>query len=148
MTASRGSGRPDTMSGRILMTIGILIYGLAVPILEVNETHLFNPEWTPHARLHEAWQLATNTSLAAYSLWLVWVRGTVRLPGILAIFVTGGFMLAYVFRGVYDGSMVLSDGSEKLVFGISIGVVGFGLVLALSIAAMLLESRRAIPAAP
>jgi hypothetical protein len=129
------------MTARILITVGVLIYGLVVPILEVNATHVFNPEWTPHARLHEVWQLATNTSLAAYSLWLVWGKGAIRLPGILAVFITGGFLFAYAIRGVYDGSMVLSDGSEKLVFGISIGVVGFGLVWVLAIAAMVLEGR-------
>ena len=36
---------------------------LGVPILDINATHVFNPDWTPHVRIHEVWQLLTNSSL-------------------------------------------------------------------------------------
>lgn len=44
-----------TVIPKLLVTIGILFYALAVPLLEINATHVFNPEWVPHARLHEVW---------------------------------------------------------------------------------------------
>ena len=62
------------MIARILVTVGIVLYAVAVPVLEINDTHVFNPEWVPHARLHEVWQLVTNTAFGALSLWLVWFR--------------------------------------------------------------------------
>lgn len=128
---------------KMLVTLGALIYGLLVPILEINGSHLFNPDWVAHARLHEAWQLTTNSALAAFCLWLTWARGDVRLPSVLAVFVTGGFLFAYAARHVYGGSMVHPDGSEKLLMGVNLGVVIFALVAALSVLTLLLEHRAA-----
>lgn len=128
---------PLVQMAKILITLGALIYGLAVPILEINATHVFNPEWPPHARLHEVWQLITNSSLALLALWLAWFRNEVRLASVLAILVTGGFLIAYAIRNTYGGSMILSDGSEKMISGINLGVAGFGLVIALSASALL-----------
>lgn len=130
------------MIAKVLVTAGVLAFGLLVPVLEINSSHVFNPEWAPHARLHEVWQLATNTALAVFCLWLVWGKNNIRLPGVLTLFITGGFLFAYTIRGVYGGSMVLSDGSEKAWMGINLGVVVFGLVVILSVLAMVLDGRR------
>lgn len=120
------------MMTRILVTIGIVLYAVVVPVLEVNDTHLFNPAWVAHARLHEAWQLATNSLIGAFCLWRVWARDDVRLPSVLALMVTGGFMVAYVFQAAYGGSMVHADGSEKTLAGLNVGVIGFGFVMVVS----------------
>jgi hypothetical protein len=132
------------MLSKLLITIGIIFYGVAVPILEVNPTHVFDMTWTSHERLHEVWQLTTNSSIAVYCFWLVWVREKTQLPGILGLLVTGGFLLAYVIRSGYGGSMVLSDGSEKTVFGANLGLVGFGVVVILTIIAMVIDNRKTI----
>ncbi len=135
------------MLSRLFSTLAILLFALAVPLLEVNATHVFNPDWPAHARLHEVWQLITNSALGVVALWWVWVRGDVRLPALLTVLVTGGFLAAYLLRSGYGGSMVLSDGSEKLVLGLSIGVVGFGAAMTFSLIAVLLDRRRSRPAA-
>ena len=49
-----------------------IIFIILVPFLEISDTHLLNPDWPAHARLHEAWQLLTNASLSALALLLVW----------------------------------------------------------------------------
>jgi hypothetical protein len=123
---------------KLLITLGALLYGLGVPLLEINPTHVFNPSWEAHARLHEVWQLTTNSALALLSLWLVWVRNNIRLPSILAMLVTGGFLFAYLVRDGYGGSMVLSDGSEKMLFGLNLGAFAFSLVFLLSLLAWFL----------
>ncbi len=130
------------MISKLLVTVGILFYALVVPIFELNETHLFNPSWEPHVRLHEAWQLATNCAIGLFSLWLLWWRGNVRLSSLMTFFVTGGFLLAYVLRDSYGGSMVLSDGSEKLIFGINLGLLAYSLAIALALLAIALDVRR------
>lgn len=56
------------MFAKLLVTVGIVFYALVVPIFEINASHVFNPHWPPHARLHEVWQLATNCALGAFSL--------------------------------------------------------------------------------
>lgn len=126
---------------KLLITLGALLYGLGVPLLEINPSHVFNPSWEAHARLHEVWQLTTNSALALLSLWLVWVRNDIKLPSILAMLVTGGFLFAYLVRDGYGGSMVLSDGSEKLLFGLNLGAFVFSLVFLLSLLALYLGRR-------
>lgn len=59
------------------------------------------------------------------------LMGRLRVGSLLSMLVTGGFLFAYCARHLYGGSMVLSDGSEKLVQGINLGLFAFGMVFVL-----------------
>ena len=131
------------MLAKILLTIGILVYAVAVPLLEINATHVFNPEWPPHARLHEVWQLASNSMLGVLALWLTWRKHEVLLPALLATAVMGGFLFAWLASDLYGGSMALSATTpERTLLGINIGVVGALLVLGTSAAAVIIAGPR------
>lgn len=130
------------MVAKLLVTVGIVFYAVIVPILEVNDSHVFNQAWAPHARLHETWQLFTNTALGVFSVWLVWVKDNLRLASLLTAFVTGGFLMAYWLRDGYGGSMVLSDGSEKMILGVNLGLFAYTLAIALVGIALALERRK------
>lgn len=121
------------LADRIILSFVIILYAVGVPWLEINDTHVFNPAWVAHARLHEVWQLATNSALGALSLWLIWVRRQICLPAVIALLIMGGFFVAYLLRDSYGGSMLHADGSEKLAFGINIGVLGFGIATLLAV---------------
>lgn len=122
------------MLDRLLLTIGVVLYAIVVPYLEINDTHVFNPAWVAHARIHEVWQLFTNSSLGVVALWLTWMDPSGRgKASVIALLVTGGFLAAYVLQDLYGGSMVHPDGSEKTLFGINVGVIGFGWVFASAI---------------
>jgi len=127
------------MTQKFLLTVCILLFGAVVPYLEINHTHVFNPTWPAHARLHEVWQLVTNSTIAVFCLWRVWWRCDLRLPSLLTIFVTGGFLVAYLIRDGYGGSMLHSDGTERLVLGINIGVLGFGITIGISTCVLLID---------
>ncbi|GAB4234578.1 MAG: hypothetical protein Tsb0034_08290 [Ekhidna sp.] len=114
---------------RFSITFSVLLYAVAVPILEINDTHVFNPDWTPHVRIHEVWQLITNSSLGVFSLWLTWKNGKHIFASVISILITGGFLVAYSIQDLYGGSMKYLDGSEKVVLGINIGVLGFGVAI-------------------
>ncbi|MDD2058911.1 hypothetical protein N5D52_23285 [Pseudomonas sp. GD03860] len=133
------------MLAKCLVTVGIVFYAVVVPILEINQTHVFNQAWDPHARLHETWQLFTNTSIGAFSVWLVWGKGDLRLASLLTLFVTGGFLMAYWLRDGYGGSMVLCDGTEKMIMGINLGLFAYLLALALAGLAVMLQKHRQQP---
>jgi hypothetical protein len=133
------------MTARLLVTFGILLYAFAVPVLEVNATHLLNPYWVAHARLHEAWQLATNTSIGLLSLWLAWRRNEIRIPAFLTFTVAGGFLVAYALRDAYGGSMRHTDGSELTALGFNVGVIGFGVAVALAAIALVLARNSRAP---
>ncbi|WP_127141500.1 hypothetical protein [Flagellimonas marinaquae] len=119
---------------KTIITFSIVLYAIVVPFLEINDTHVFNPDWTPHAKIHEVWQLITNSAIGVLCLWLVWVKKEFRLSALLSMLVTGGFLLAYSLQNLYGGSMKYLDGSEKTILGINIGVVGFGLAFILLLA--------------
>lgn len=129
------------MIAKLLVTIGVVFYAVLVPILEINETHVFNQAWAPHARLHETWQLFTNTAIGVYSVWLVWIKGDLKLASLLTLFVTGGFLMAYWLRDGYGGSMVLTDGSEKMILGINLGLFAYTLAILLAGIAIAMERR-------
>jgi hypothetical protein len=116
---------------KALITLGILVYGLLVPILEVNPSHVFNPDWPAHALLHEVWQLITNSMLGLYCLWRTWVKKDLMLSSVIGMFVTGGFLLAFLLKESFGGSMVHPDGSEATLMGINAGVIVFTLVFAI-----------------
>lgn len=129
------------MFQRLLITFCILLYAVGVPVLEINDSHVFNPNWTPHAKIHEVWQLTTNSALGVLSLWLIWKKSSVMLGAIISLAVTGGFLFAFAIRDLYDGSMKYLDGSEKTIFDVNIGVAGFGLAILLLLLSIVLEYR-------
>jgi hypothetical protein len=114
-----------------IITFSIILYAIVVPYLEINATHVFNPDWTPHVRIHEVWQLITNSSIGILCLWLVWFKKDTKISSILSLFITGGFLLAFTLQEYYGGSMKYLDGSEKTFLGINIGVLGFGIAFML-----------------
>jgi hypothetical protein len=43
-----------------------------------NRTHLFNPDWPPHARFHDALTIALGSLLGASSLYYLRKKGSTR----------------------------------------------------------------------
>lgn len=130
------------MLAKLLVTVGVVFYAVVVPILEINDTHVFNQAWAPHARLHETWQLFTNTAIGAFSVWLVWGKDNLKLASLLTVFVTGGFLMAYWLRDGYGGSMVLTDGSEKMILGVNLGLFAYTLAIVLAGIAVAIERQQ------
>ena len=115
------------MIKKIAITFSVVLFAIVVPILDINETHVWNPDWTPHARIHEVWQLITNSSIGVLCLWLVWYKKEVLFSTILSLIVTGGFLVAFFLKNGYGCSMKYLDGTEKTVLEINIGILGFGI---------------------
>lgn len=129
------------MISRIFITLGVLIYAVVVPILEINSSHVFNESWPAHARLHEVWQLTTNTAIGLVALWLTWGTGQVRTGSALNIAVMGGVLVAHALEGSYGGS-IISGNIGKTVLGMELAAFAAGVVVILAIAAFLLEARQ------
>lgn len=129
---------------KISITISVILYAAIVPFLEINDTHVFSPDWTPHARIHEVWQLITNSAIGLFCLILVWGKNETRLSAFLSLLVMGGFLIAYLIKDTYGGDMRYEDGTEKTVLGINIGVFGYGLATLLILISFLDDVKKMI----
>lgn len=101
---------------RVLLTLSVSVLGILVPYLEYSPTHIFNPTWPGHAKLHDVWQLITNSTFSAAAIYLAWTRTDLRLAAMLGLVAPVAFLVSYFTIDLYGGSMVNSDGTE-LLFG-------------------------------
>lgn len=58
--------------GRTLISLVAIFCSVTAVLADFNQTHLFNPRWTPHARFHNALGLSLALGLTAFALWLLW----------------------------------------------------------------------------
>jgi hypothetical protein len=77
------------------------------------------------------------------ALWLTWVDSSGRgKASVIALLVTGEFLAAYLLQNLYGGSMVHPEGTEKTLFGINVGVIGFGWVFGSAVFTLAIAGRR------
>jgi len=107
------------------------VLSAVIPFMEISDSHLFNPEWPSHARLHEAWQLIGNAAISILAFILVWKDIAPRLGIVLGLILSGSFLAAWAAGPLYGGSMVHSDGTNFTIGGISVVVVGVAIIAGL-----------------
>ena len=113
------------MSKLAKLSVGLsaAIFAVLIPAMEINSTHLFNPEWPEHARLHEAWQLLTNAGVSLLAVACVWTQRAARLGVSLALIICAAFLTAWVLGATYGGSMLHTDGTQMAVAGLNVAVI-------------------------
>ena len=113
---------------KIAVTVITVFYGLVPAIADLNETHLFNPLWSEHARFHGAWFLAFAAGIALIALFLIWVRDDVFLPIAFGLIFLAGFWVAMAFGPTYGGALVDENGYVQTVLGLDSNLFLFSLV--------------------
>ena len=93
-------------AGRILMTMAVLPASAMPLLVDLGESHVLNPSWPPHARVHEVWLLSTGAGVGLVALWLIWVQPQLLLAAALTICILGGFMVAAATAPLYGGVLV------------------------------------------
>jgi hypothetical protein len=133
-------------SGLVVLTLVQVATVLSVFGFQWNDTHVFDPEWHPHARFHIVQLMGFVTVVAVLSLWLLWRRSSEPLVGVTVATVAplafwAGEFYAQLVPGTspaYDPrhpNTVELDGITvygNLLFAglmIVLAVVGFSLVL-------------------
>ena len=126
---------------RVLITDATIWYGFVPLMADLNPSHLFNPNWTPHARMHLTWLLSTNFLLAMYALYLVWGAKEVLRAGLLGLCVVGVFWVATLTRDLYGGMLVDPDLSADFIIGLNPNIIANTLLLLLLGIGVFLQSR-------
>ena len=130
---------------KLLIKIAIsaitIFYGLVPALADLNETHLFNPLWSQHARFHGAWFLAFAAGVAGTALFLIWRRDEVFVPIVLGLMFAGGFWIATLFRSAYGGELVDTNGHTHTIAGIESNTFLFSIVGILLLATLFFANR-------
>jgi hypothetical protein len=73
------------ISSRLIFSL----LGVSLPVgshfADFNETHIFNPLWTPHAKFHGGQTLMFSILLGLLSIFFAWRRTTDRLNTVMAV---------------------------------------------------------------
>jgi hypothetical protein len=85
---------------------------------DFNDTHLFNPDWSPHARFHMMMVFSDVVALAVFGLYLVWGKTCSRLERLRLSAVAGflyvlGVAIAARTMPMYGGSMHWDDTAPR-----------------------------------
>ena len=81
-------------------------------IVDTGHTHLLNPDWDAHSRVHEVWRLSTNIFIAVIGLYLLWVSNYLLLPALLSSCIVLGFFSAIFTMSLYGG-VTIGEGIEE-----------------------------------
>ena len=134
------SDSKNPVAMKILISIVTLIYGVVPVIADVNETHLLNPDWSPHARVHGAWFLFFGWAMAMMSLFFIWVRDWIYIPCFVGLMFTSGFWVAFLAAPLYGGSLTDPNGIETKMLGLEGNVFTFTLVTAVLLSTLAWKS--------
>lgn len=62
-------------TGTLIISFAVFTTALVSVIVDWNSSHIFNPDWPPHARFHDVLLLIFMSQLAVLFLWLMWKPG-------------------------------------------------------------------------
>lgn len=95
--------------GRILLSV-LTVFTTAVSIgVDWNSSHVFNPDWVPHAIFHDVMLLVLLVGITVISLWLMWRHSPepgvgIRVASALQIVFWGSFYIAVWVPGASPGA--------------------------------------------
>ena len=103
-----------------------------MPILvDVNTSHLLNPDWDSHARVHEAWRLSTNFLVFALAMFLLWQKDKEILAGMLSLCIHFGFVIGASLMPFYGGEPVGAGIPELEILMIPLNIFVFSSIFLL-----------------
>ena len=120
-----------------------MIGGGILPILvDVNTSHLLNPDWYSHARVHEAWRLSTNFLVFSLGIFLLWSKNKEMLGGLLTLCIHFGFVLGAAFMPFYGGEPVGEGIPEPEILMLPLNVFFFGSMFLLQSAVLIVVFKK------
>ncbi|KAF8184100.1 hypothetical protein K438DRAFT_1724187 [Mycena galopus ATCC 62051] len=66
--------------GKILITLVALVTSTGCFVADWNETHIYNPNWPPHAKFHNGQTMSMGGLLGAATLWYLYASTKLPIP--------------------------------------------------------------------
>ena len=110
---------------KYLTTIARMAAGLGPLLLDIGNTHLFNPDWDAHSRVHEVWRLSTNSLITILVLYLLWIKQREFLAALLSLCLIIGFWISVLLMPFYGGLPVGNGMDELAPLGIPLNIFSF-----------------------
>ena len=114
---------------KLLTSLCLILAGMGPLLLDIGDTHLFNPNWDEHSRVHEVWRLATNFMIAFLGLYLIWKKNMHSIASLLSLCIILGFMISVITMPFYNGLAVGIGIDELRPFNIPLNILSFIVVL-------------------
>ena len=111
---------------KYLTTLCLIGGGILPVLVDVNTSHLLNPDWDSHARVHEAWRLSTNFLVFSLAIFLLWSKNKEILGGLLSLCIHFGFVLGAILMPLYGGEPVGEGIPEPEILMVPLNVFFFG----------------------
>ena len=126
------------MIPKLLTSLCLILAGIGPLLLDIGDTHLFNPDWDEHSRVHEVWRLATNFMIAFLGLYLIWKKNMHSIASLLSLCMILGFMISVITMPFYNGLAVGIGIDELRPFNIPLNILSFIVVLIVQTFSLLL----------
>jgi hypothetical protein len=123
---------------KLLTSLCLILSGIGPLLLDIGDTHLFNPDWDEHSRVHEVWRLATNFMIAFLGLYLIWKKNMHSIASLLSLCMILGFMISVITMPFYNGLAVGIGINELRPFNIPLNILSFIVVLIVQTISLLL----------
>ena len=123
---------------KLLTSLCLILAGMGPLLLDIGDTHLFNPNWDEHSRVHEVWRLATNIMIAFLGLYLIWKKNMHSIASLLSLCMILGFMISVITMPFYNGLAVGIGIDELRPFNIPLNILSFIVVLVVQTISLLL----------
>ncbi|MBE1470406.1 DUF6640 family protein [Kibdelosporangium phytohabitans] len=123
-------------AGKIVLTVALAATMLGPAVADFNDSHVFNPDWPPHARFHAVMLLAVGIGVSIAGLWLVWRRSPdpatgLRVAAAVPVVVWGAFFVPLFVPGT---SVEEYPGEVGRLLGVPLNLVLAGVFMVLAVA--------------
>ena len=127
---------------KYLTTLALIVGGIFPIIMDVGNTHLLNPDWESHARVHLAWMLSTNFLIFLLGMYLLWIKEKEITPALLGLCIHVGFVISAVSMPLYGGASVGQGLSAPSALGLPLNIFVFSSALIVQLVALALIFRK------
>jgi hypothetical protein len=122
-------------AGKILLTVAVIATMLGPAVVDFNDSHVFNPDWPPHARFHAVMLLAVGIGMSIGALWLLWRRSSrsatdLRVATAVPVVVWGAYFVPLLVPGT---SVEEYPGEVGRLLGVPLNLLLAGVFIALAL---------------